>query len=245
MKKVLFIGDIHGRVDWRETANEGLKKFEEVVFLGDYFDSFDISAVRQIDNFKALLAFLRKRGGTALLGNHDYAYIHSYHSISGYQFSQAPILKQLLEENRDLFKIAWGYTNPMTKKYTLVTHAGLTFTYWKRHVLPLFEGGFMEELTGLKEPESLDLHEILNYLIDKKELMWKVGSMRGGVGTPGPLWADIRELVDDPYPDINQVVGHTASHSISLDFLKSPKGDGFIARVDSFGKNTASLVVSL
>ena len=147
MKKVLFIGDIHGRVDWRETANAGLKKFEEIVFLGDYFDSFDISAVRQIDNFKALLSFLRKRGGTALLGNHDYAYIHSYHNISGYQHTQAPIYKQLFEENKDLFKIAWGYTDTISQKYTLATHAGLTYTFWKRHILPLFDGGFMEELT--------------------------------------------------------------------------------------------------
>ncbi len=245
MKKVLFIGDIHGRVDWRETANEGLKRFEEVVFLGDYFDSFDLSAARQMDNFKALVAFLRKRGGKALLGNHDFAYIHSYHNISGYQHSQAPFIKQLLEENKDLFSIAWGYTNPMTQKYTLATHAGLTATFWKRHILPLFEGGFMEELTGLKDPASLDIHETLNYLIDKKELMWKVGSMRGGVGTPGPIWADIRELNDDPYPDINQVVGHTASHSMGLDFLTKSDGDGFIARVDDSKKTAASLVISL
>ena len=71
--------------------------------------------------------------------------------------------------------------------------------------------------------------------------MWKVGSMRGGVGTPGPIWADIRELTDDPYPGINQVVGHTASHSVTVDLI----GDGIIAKVDNFGKTTASLVLSL
>lgn len=241
MKKVIFIGDIHGRPDWRETALEGMKKFQEVVFLGDYFDSFDISSALQIDNFMAFLSFIKKKGGTALLGNHDYAYIHGFSSISGYQFGQAHRYQQLLNNNTDLFKIAWGYRDDK-HNYTLATHAGITQTFWNRYVLPeLKEGGFVHKIVGGNPVEDLEIHEILNYLKDKKDLMWKVGSMRGGVGTPGPLWADIQELMEEPMAGINQVVGHTASHSITLDF----PGDNFIAKVDNFGKKTASLVISL
>jgi len=241
MKKVLFIGDIHGRTDWRETALEGLKKFEEVVFLGDYFDSFDISSVKQIDNFKALLSFIeKKKNVTALLGNHDYAYIHGFSSISGYQFPHAHQIQQLLREHLELFRIAWGYTDEK-EKYTLATHAGLTYDFWKRHILPLFEEGFLQNITAPHDPKDLKIHEILNYLIDKKELMWKVGSMRGGIGTPGPLWADYRELSADLFPNINQVFGHTASHAPSVDFL----GDIFIARIDNFGGKVASLVLGI
>lgn len=241
MKKVLFIGDIHGRTDWRETALEGMKRFQEVVFLGDYFDSFDKSFFQQMENFKALLSFLRKKGGTALLGNHDYAYIHGYSQISGYQYGPAHQIQQILRENIDLFDIAWGYTN--TKQiYTLGSHAGLTQTFWNRYVLPEFEeDGFISKITDGLDPNDMEIHEALNYLKDKKDLMWKVGPDRGGFGTPGPLWADIRELMEDPMGGINQVVGHTANHSISLDF----PGDNFIAKVDNFGKKTASLVISL
>jgi len=240
MKKVLFIGDIHGRTDWRETALEGMKRFQEVVFLGDYFDSFDQSFFQQMENFRAFLSFVRKKGGTALLGNHDYAYIHGYSQISGYQFAQAHQIQQILKENIDLFNIAWGYRN--TKQiYTLASHAGLTQTFWNRYILPeLGKDGFISKVSD-KAPEDLEIHETLNYLKDKRDLMWKVGSMRGGAGTPGPLWADIQELNEDPMGGINQVVGHTAGHSITLDF----PDDRFIAKVDNFGKKTASLVISL
>lgn len=240
-KKVLFIGDIHGRTDWRETAIQGLKKFQEVVLLGDYFDSFDHSAALQIDNFMQVLSFIRKKKNvTALLGNHDYAYIHSYHSTSGYQHSQAPTIKKLLDDNRDLFKIAWGYKDSKGN-YTLATHAGLTYGYWTKHIIPMFEDGFLKDIFGDKGPSDIPLHEILNTLIDKKELMWKVGPRRGGWGHPGPLWADYHELLDDPYPGINQVVGHTVNHAPSVDLVD----DKIIARIDSWGPKTAALVLGI
>lgn len=240
-KKVLFIGDIHGRTDWRETAVEGLKKFQEVVILGDYWDSFDVSSALQKDNFYQILSFVRKKKNvTALLGNHDYAYIHAFHSISGYQHSQAPVIKKLFEDNRDLFKIAWGYED-RNGKYTLATHAGLTYSFWTQHILPLFDGGFLSNVFGDKGPNEIPIHEVLNALIDKKELMWKVGHARGGWGTPGPLWADYRELLADPFPEINQVVGHTVNHAPSIDLL-----DGnVIARIDSWGPKTAALVLGI
>lgn len=240
-KKILFIGDIHGRTDWRETANEGLKKFQEVVLLGDYFDSFDISPALQKDNFHQVLSFVKKKKNiTALLGNHDYAYIHSYYSISGYQHSQAPIVKKLFEDNRDLFKIAWGYEDAKGN-YTLATHAGLTSSFYYNHVQPLLKSGFLKDIFGDRDINKIQLHEVLNALIDKKELMWKVGSMRGGVGTPGPLWADYNELLNDPFPGINQIVGHTANHAPSVDLVN----DNIIARIDSWGSKTASLVFGI
>lgn len=242
LKKVLFIGDIHGRTDWRETAIEGLKKFQEVVLLGDYWDSFDVSPALQKDNFYQVLSFVKKKKGvTALLGNHDYAYIHAFSSISGYQFSQAPIIKDIFEKNRDVFKIAWGHTDS-NGKYTLATHAGLTYGFWKKEVLPLFEEGqFLHQVFGGKEPGELPIHEVLNALIDKSSLMWKVGPRRGGWGNPGPLWADYHELLEDPFPGINQVVGHTVNHAPSVDII----GEDIIARVDNWGPKTASLVLGI
>ena len=49
-KKILFIGDIHGVSDWNEIAMNGLKQFYEIVFLGDYVDSFFVKPVEQLDN---------------------------------------------------------------------------------------------------------------------------------------------------------------------------------------------------
>ena len=242
LKKILFIGDIHGRTDWRETANEGLKKFQEVVLLGDYWDSFDVSPALQKDNFYQVLSFVKKKKNvTALLGNHDYAYIHAFSSISGYQFTQAPIIKKIFEDNKGVFKIAWGYTDSQGN-YTLATHAGLTYGFWKKEVLPLFkEGEFLYQVFDGKEPGEIPIHDVLNALIDKSSLMWKVGPRRGGWGNPGPLWADYHELLEDPFPGINQVVGHTVNHSPSVDLTK----DGIIARIDNWGPKTASLVLGI
>lgn len=255
-KRVTFIGDIHGKTDWREIALGAMKRFNEVVFLGDYFDSYDLSYLTQKENFKALLAFLRKKGGYALLGNHDYAYIHGFSGISGYQHGHAHEIQQMFRENIDLFKIAWGYRNEMGQ-YTLTTHAGLTQTFWNRYVYPeLKEGGFIRNLFKTSSPdtndpdfgisleeklEKLEIHDTLNYLIDKKDIMWKVGSVRGGGGTPGPLWADITELESDPMGGMNQIVGHTGSTPISFQF----HDDNYIIKIDNWAKTTASVTVTL
>jgi len=242
---VLFIGDIHGRDDWKDIAYEALPKFYKIVFLGDYVDSFDISGVEILHNLKEIIEFKKKYSDkvTLLYGNHDFAYINNYSNISGYKINMYQEYKKIFRDNHDLFKIAWGYTNPYSKKYTLATHAGLTRTYYNNYIL-----------TKLKDPESklyklidgniegFELHDFLNFLKDN-EILWKIGSVRGGVGTPGPLWADHRELLHDPYPYINQVFGHTASGTVCVTQL----GDYFVAKVDGYprGEKTANIIISL
>ena len=243
-KRVLFVGDIHGRADWRELTLLALKNFDEIVLLGDYVDSFTARPVVQLENLKSIVSFLKNKAKgrvTALLGNHDYAYLKGKFGISGFQPAMYPDFKKIFEDNYDLFKIAWGYTGN-DGRYTLVTHAGLTYTFWKKYILKeIEEGGFVHQVTDGKIPENI--HETLNLLKDKTELMWKVGSMRGGAGTPGPLWADIHELLDDPYPEINQIVGHTANYSPTINFQKNGY---FISRIDSFDRmKTASVIFSL
>ncbi len=72
--KTIFIGDIHGRDVWKtiidnETPNR-------VVFMGDYFDSFDISPAEQQYNFKEIIEFKEKGECEVimLVGNHDFHY---------------------------------------------------------------------------------------------------------------------------------------------------------------------------
>lgn len=229
-KKILFIGDIHGLNEWEDICKNALLNFYDIVFLGDYVDSFYITAVEQLHNLNNLCKFLRKnkRNVTALLGNHDYAYIKGIDGISGKQYTHAYEYKKIFDDNKDLFQMAWGYTNPTTKKYTLATHAGITNKFYKMYLKP-----------EIKENESI--HEVLNRLEDREDIIWKVGSMRGGRGTPGPLWADYLELIDDPYPGINQVFGHTPNFP-RLDHF----GDDFIACIDSRGnRKVESMLISL
>lgn len=230
MKKVLFIGDIHGLPDWTDIVNQGLKNFYQIVFLGDYVDSFFVKPVEQLSNLNNLCNFTRKHKDkiTLLLGNHDYAYIYHIDSISGKQYAKAHEYEKIFNDNKDLFQMAWGYTNPLTKKYTLATHAGITSKFFKLFLTP-----------EIKEGEQI--HEALNRLQDNVSVVWKVGSMKGGRGTPGPLWADYLELIDDPLAGINQVFGHTPNFP-RLDHF----GDDFIACIDSRGNSKVeSLLISL
>jgi predicted phosphodiesterase len=228
---VLFIGDIHGLPDWQELVKNGLWQHYEIVFLGDYVDSFVVKPVEQLRNLEDLCNFIRenKKNVTAILGNHDYAYIKDIDGITGKQYTLASEYKKIFMDNIDLFQMAWGHTNANTKKYTLATHAGLTQNFYNF---------FLKKERKLDEP----LHEALNRLVDDVKLIWKVGSMRGGVGTPGPLWADYYEVIDDPYEGINQVFGHTPRVAPTLDHF----GDDFIACIDSRGnKKVESMIIAL
>lgn len=53
--EVIAIGDVHGRSFWKLVANT--KRFDRLVILGDYFDSFNISAQEQIRNFQEIITF--------------------------------------------------------------------------------------------------------------------------------------------------------------------------------------------
>jgi hypothetical protein len=237
----MFIGDIHGISEWEEIVKNSLKQFYEIVFLGDYVDSFYIKAGEQLYNLNNICTFARKnkKQVTLLLGNHDYAYVYNHPGISGHQHLHAHEFKKLFEDNLHLFKMAWGYKNPDTNKYTLATHAGLTTTFWNNFLVPeTKEGGFVHKIT---EGKDIPIHDVINYLQDK-QIMWKVGKARGGVGTPGILWADYTEVLEDRLEGINQIFGHTPQPSVRVDQFN---GD-MVACIDSWGnKKASSLLITL
>ncbi|MFW6226313.1 MAG: metallophosphoesterase, partial [bacterium] len=128
MKKVLFIGDVHGKPDWSDFFYDAFKDFREIVFLGDYVDSFYINAHEQIKNLKNIINLKKEHSDkiTLLLGNHDYAYIFNHFNTSGYQHTFSNDIKKLYSDNWDLFDVAWGYeSDSNNSRYTLATHAGL------------------------------------------------------------------------------------------------------------------------
>ena len=55
MSKTIYIGDIHGRDVWAEIVAKH-DDADNIVFIGDYFDSFDIPAVIQLDNITVLFS---------------------------------------------------------------------------------------------------------------------------------------------------------------------------------------------
>lgn len=239
--KVLFIGDIHGQSSWEEYAGEAMKAGCEIVFLGDYVDSFDVKSHAIEQNLLSIIAYKKRADKrkhfskvTLLLGNHDYAYMMNKTATSGYDVCWAERYYEIFNKNWDLFDVAWGYTSPFTQEYTLATHAGLTKTWVKNYLknTKYDEHQFVKRILGDDAFETKKLHDILNVLKDKFGFLWKVGSVRGGSGTPGPLWADYSELINDPI-DINQIVGHTGWHS--MEFKRINDNKNFIAKIDGNG----------
>ena len=59
------------------------------------------------------------------------------------------------------------------------------------------------------------MHETLNYFKDKFSILWQVGWRTSFPSGPGSIiWADKGEILEDGYPGINQIIGHTPSYSI-------------------------------
>ena len=257
MKQVLVIGDVHGKSDWIRWATEAFKQGIEVVFLGDYVDSFNIEPREIEQNLLRIISFKKKADArknfitkvSLLLGNHDYAYIIGKSNTSGYKVVWAERYREIFNKNWKLFDLAWGYTDLSTHEYTLITHAGLTNDYWNKYVCnpERDEYQFVKTILGVNafaQPQAHQpIHMVLNILKDKFGLIWRVGGMRGGIGTPGIIWADIAELKFDPFIGINQIVGHTGWHS--PEFLRINGNNNFILKIDGNGSEVQRMVVNL
>jgi hypothetical protein len=117
--KTIFIGDIHGRDVWKKIVEA--ENPDRVVFMGDYFDSFDISPALQQYNFKEIVQF--KETNTCevimLVGNHDFHYYPGGEQYSGYQHGAAPANRQLLEENKHHLQMCYLMGD------ILCSHAGI------------------------------------------------------------------------------------------------------------------------
>jgi predicted phosphodiesterase len=126
--KTLVLGDTHGRDYWKGiVASENP---DRVIFIGDYFDSFDNTAVEQMHNFKEIIDW--KQSGQSeviiLIGNHDYHYMRGVSQYySGYQSGARPAIEQLLEDNKQHLQMAYGMNG------FIFTHAGVSSDWLQIH----------------------------------------------------------------------------------------------------------------
>jgi predicted phosphodiesterase len=126
--KTVILGDTHGRPYWKSiVANEAPNR---VIFIGDYFDSFDNTAVEQMHNFKEIIDW--KQSGQSeviiLIGNHDYHYMRGVTQYySGYQSGARPAIEQLLYENKNHMQMAYGMNG------FIFTHAGVSSDWLQIH----------------------------------------------------------------------------------------------------------------
>lgn len=125
--KIIVIGDIHGLNTWEDVLKAENYSYDKVVFLGDYWDSFNKSYPEQLDNFNNILKFKTENPDNVilLLGNHDIHYITG-NRASGYQDFHSIDIKHLLKDNISHFKMVYQW-----EKY-MFSHAGVTNEFLKR-----------------------------------------------------------------------------------------------------------------
>lgn len=120
--KTIIIGDLHGSDIWKTIVSKH-QEADGFVFLGDYFDSFTISAAEQIHNFKEMIEFKKNapKKVILLIGNHDHHYFPEVGNTgtSGYQYQFASDISELVNSHRKYLQIAYQFDN------ILCTHAGV------------------------------------------------------------------------------------------------------------------------
>lgn len=216
--KIIVIGDIHGEQTWWKIVTDpsvDISK-DKIVFVGDYFDSFNLSTEEIHSNFHEIVKFKEEHSDnvTLILGNHDFHYTGlSTRHCSGFRHQTMhemnSLLKALVYDNTlEIVKVIDGI---------IFSHAGISTTW--------------------ANDASLDLNDIER---SAKEIMLKTPSMyvfRGGYyAAPygndvfqSPLWIRPDSLLKDKLKGYRQVVGHT-------NMGRSVKIDEGVAFVDALPK---------
>lgn len=183
---VLIIPDIHTRYDIAEMMIEK-ENPDNIVFLGDYFDSLDdsLEITKQVAEW--LKDSLKKQNRIHLLGNHDLSYLDQNYPCSEFSQEKLMVIKKVGVDLSKLQLHCWV-------DVWLCTHAGLSYQFYEEHAT-----------SGMT---LFDLIEI--YSSDKKltPKLFSCSSYRGGNDLcSGIVWCDYTEFND--IPDVKQIFGHT------------------------------------
>jgi hypothetical protein len=230
LKTVVF-GDTHGRSNWKLAVHK--ENPNRVIFIGDYFDSFEITGLEQIHNFKEIIQYKEKNPQVEvvmLIGNHDHHYFPEigYTGTSGYQSGIAPSITQVIDENRQHLQMAYGFGD------YLFTHAGVS---------PVFMDQVFGSDDWSKESVVVDLNELFKY--KPKAFLFNGFESSGDSPTQTPIWIRPRSLMSSNKKhkkglkkDYIQIVGHTQMRK--LDLIESDKFTGgryyFIDTMDTTGE---------
>lgn len=227
--RIIVLGDTHGRDTWKKIlANE---KWDEAVFIGDYFDSWDLPGITQLANYEhidlvARAANLAKRKVIRLVGNHDHHYFPEvgYNGCSGYQANMKIAFENAIRETRDDLRLAYQVDN------FIFTHAGVSEVY-------------MDEKFGALNWKWDEVADKLNDLwrSNVHHIDFNGRDEHGDNITQTPIWIRPKSLKysSSGYLKKNgviQVVGHTQQRFIST----MDKGYYFI---DTLGTSGEYLII--
>ena len=219
--KTIVLGDTHGRNIWKEIVFQ--EKADRVIFIGDYFDSFDIGPAEQMFNFREIIDFKEKGECEVILliGNHDFHYYPGGETYSGYKAGVAPAIRQILQENNHHLQMCYQLDN------ILFTHAGIGHDW----------------LTYQNKYESGPIADFVNdiWKYQPNRFMFYGIDQYGNTKTQTPIWIRPQALMAgnrDTFlkTDYIQVVGHTHVRKIDIEGKATGGRYYFIDTFDTSGQ---------
>ena len=230
--KTLVLGDTHGRSVWKLIVN--IENPDRVIFVGDYFDSFDIKGADQLSNFLDILEFKKTTDKEVILliGNHDHHYFPEIGDTgtSGYQHFFAPSIQYVMGENKQHLQIAYQMDG------FLFSHAGVSTV-------------FMDTIFGKGGWNVDNVAEELNELFKYKPHAFTFSGWDpyGNDDKQTPIWirpgalmrANKKTEIKSKYI---QIFGHTQNGGISLNQIKKTAG-GKYYNIDCLGTSGDYLII--
>ena len=232
--KIFIVPDVHGSLAWK-AAEDKTESVDKIVFLGDYFDSWEKQWPQQGQNFAEICEFKRSNPAKVvlLIGNHDWSYLSGTRdgeNCSGHQHSHAREIRALLAQNKDIIDLAFEAGG------WVFSHAGFSKT-WVGYMREVFAENFSCKEWSISLLNKI-WHERSHNPSDKNfcygfdELLdWHgVFSGCGDEVFQGCLWIRPSSLLDDAfYP--KQLVGH--SEYCLEDFVALKKNKNIAVIADS------------
>lgn len=233
--KTISIGDIHGRDSWKEILFGSLDSYtfwreayisgapfdwnpdlpflayDEIIFIGDYVDSFDIPSPIILRNLEEIIDLKKILGDRVvlLLGNHDIQYFVRDNQCTGYRSDMKYDLEDIFRKNEDLFKMA--HQNGLY----LWTHAGVR-SLWLRELRESLYDKRMRFRKVLMADKPVTIADEINmgWSFRLYPIFYVDPASGGFEAYGGPLWLRPGGLDRDPIPGMTQIVGHTEIASI-------------------------------
>ena len=215
IKRTLSIGDIHGRniwknlthgtvkdyESWRTAIDSGIdvnakvfksmpyRKFDKIIFVGDYVDSFTVDNLTMKLNLLEIIHLKKALGDKVvlLIGNHDISYIVPNQQCSGFRPEMKLDFYQIYNNNIGLFKAAHEEVDKHGRPW-LWTHAGVT-TGWISELRSVLRNSVTRHYQITKD---WDLENVANLINNAWELripsLFNVDSESGGFNSwAGPF----------------------------------------------------------
>lgn len=222
----IVLGDIHGRKIWKDIVAKETSA-DRIIFIGDYFDSFDIPGVEQLDNFNEIIGWVRglKWGGSKqevilLTGNHDASYTKGFEeSCSGFQPRLSDSFELALSSAKDELQMCFVDENDI-----VFSHAGFTRTFLRESI------GYSHKF-GKKEEELVN--ELWKTQPRKFNFYWGDRSGYGDNKHQSCIWVRPQSLYADQISNL-QVVGHTGVEKINHPQKSERRG---FYMIDTFHNN--------